>query len=69
MVALKHVRELCKRLQREGITVESTELTKTSHVRFHLRKGDRTARLIHGCSPSDHRAAHRFMSDARKAFR
>jgi len=64
----KHLRDALITLKKSGIDIERTEFTRGGHVKFCIRRADGSIQsLIHGASPSDHRAIRNLVALARKA--
>jgi hypothetical protein len=66
----KHFRDALLSLEKSGIEVERTEFTRGGHVKFRVRRPDGSVQsLIHGASPSDHRATRNLVALARRVIR
>ena len=64
----KHLRDALSSLEKIGIDVERIEFTRGGYVKFRVRRPDGSIQsLIHGASPSDHRATRNLVASARRA--
>jgi len=66
----KHLRMAIRTLENGGVTVNRTEFTRGGHLRIQIQRSDGSTReLIHGASPSDHRAMKNLLAIARRISR
>lgn len=65
----KHIRELRKKLEQDGIEMTGYEHTKGTHLRVHLKQGDRTASTVIALSGSSRNNIHIEVRNARRALR